>query len=163
MTDTDKTVIKPDTSEYTSARSSSGAKSKHNGSPVAIALQGMNIDEVKEVADSLDIDDVNRYDHLNIGQQRMNTGNRIRGRVKAIDVENARLEAAAVKDDASKADINAAKKLVSGEDQLAKACKTIRVLVDKREASAVKDRETTARAARAAKAVKDAKAEKKAA
>jgi len=152
----DKVVIKPDTSNYTDTRSSAGSKSQHNGSPVAIALAGMTVDEVKDVADTLGLEDLDRYKHLNAGQQRMNLGNRIRGRIKAIDVENAKQVTESKAEGATKAQVKAATKLVSGEDQLAAAVKPIRKEVDARESGAEKERVTKAKTAADKKAAKTA-------
>lgn len=87
---TGKTEIKPDTTGYTKVKSASGSASMHNGDPVATTLAGMNVDECIVIAIAMTgQDDLStRYSHLNIGQQRMNLGNRIRGAVAKIDKAN---------------------------------------------------------------------------
>ena len=50
----------------------------HKDDFVGSELAGLSIDQVKFIADELGID-ANKYDHLNVGQQRMNIGNRLRG------------------------------------------------------------------------------------
>lgn len=91
MTEEAKTTIRPDTSEYESARTAKGGKSMHNGDPVATALQGATLDEVYElVSEALDVGEKElreRYVHLNPGQQRMNLGNRLRGVMNKMDKE----------------------------------------------------------------------------
>lgn len=74
-----KTKIAPDTDKYVTSRAASGAKSLHTNDTVAIALDGLSIDQVKQVAGNMGVEEVNKYDHLNPGQIRMNLGNRIRG------------------------------------------------------------------------------------
>ena len=147
-------LIQPDLTKYTTSRAASGSKSLHNGDIIAIALLGMTVDEVKEVADSMGVEDTNKYDALNIGQQRMNLGNRIRGRVSAINKANAALEAKAEHDDATKEDVKAAKNLKSGEDQLDAATKVLRKDVDKRLAEEAKAKTAKAKEAADAKTAK---------
>ena len=85
-----KIVIRPDVSNYTSSRSASGAKSQHSGDAVAIAIAGFSVDQVFAVLVALSGKDSDitaeslaaKYGHLNVGQQRMTAGNRIRGLVK---------------------------------------------------------------------------------
>lgn len=78
-----KTVIRPDTDTYVNGISASGAKTQHNGDAVATALNGASVDEVATIAGTLlkaDPAELKaKYAHLNVGQQRMNLGNRIRG------------------------------------------------------------------------------------
>ena len=90
-----KTEIKPDTTNYVKAKSASGSASMNNGDSVATVLQGMNIDEISTIAVALtgQEDLATRYTHLNVGQQRMNLGNRIRGAVSKFDKANEKLEA----------------------------------------------------------------------
>jgi hypothetical protein len=80
-----KTRIAIPTENYVSAKSASGSKSKHNGDVVATALAGQDIDAVYGIAGEMldtDVDALReKYAHLNVGQQRMNLGNRIRGAV----------------------------------------------------------------------------------
>lgn len=71
---------------YTKAVASSGKKSLHNGDELATKLQGCEPEEVCLLADLVCQEVIGthyaRYAHLNQGQQRMNAGNKIRGRVK---------------------------------------------------------------------------------
>lgn len=71
--------IKPDVEKYVQTVAASGARSLNNGDTVAQSLAGATLDEVKKVASSIGVEDVDKYDHLNPGQARMNLGNRIRG------------------------------------------------------------------------------------
>ncbi len=84
-----KTVIRPNLEEYVTARAASGAKSQHNGDPVASALEGATLEEVTGLAVEIvgDADLATKYNHLNLGQQRMNLGNRIRGVVNKMNKE----------------------------------------------------------------------------
>lgn len=71
---------------YQTVKSYSGSASANNGDPVAKLLQGMTPKQVMEAADEL-LGEAKgtheaRYSHLNLGQQRMNAGNRIRGAIK---------------------------------------------------------------------------------
>lgn len=133
-------LIQPNIEKYQTGRAASGAKTQHNGDTVAQALYGMEVEEVKDVALAMGVEDVAKYDALNPGQIRMNLGNRIRGRVTAIDKENARLEAAAEKEDATAADRKAAKNLKSGEEVLESITKPMRKAVDARLAQQEKER-----------------------
>lgn len=76
-----KTTIAPKTEGYVESRTATGGKSKHSGDAVASFLAGRSIDEVKQFAVELTGEEglKTKYDHLNVGQQRMNLGNRIRG------------------------------------------------------------------------------------
>ena len=60
---------------------------------VAKALEGMTSEEVYAVADGLipENDFRTKYAHLNVGMQRMNVGNRIRGFVNKRDKENEKI------------------------------------------------------------------------
>lgn len=81
--ETEKTVVRPNTENYQTARSASGSKSQHNGDPVAQALEGATLDETYGLAaEALETDVkalTEKYGHLNDGMQRMNLGNRLRG------------------------------------------------------------------------------------
>lgn len=87
--DDGKTVIRPDTENYTKAKAASGASSMHNGDPVALALAGATLEEAfklaAEVCDVTQKEMREKYAHLNQGQQRMNAGNRIRGVVNKLN------------------------------------------------------------------------------
>jgi hypothetical protein len=84
-----KTLIKIPTEKYVSTKAASGAKSQHNGDPVASLLAGQPVLAVFAIAAAMgtvtsqDLQD--KYAHLNVGQQRMNLGNRIRGSVNKMD------------------------------------------------------------------------------
>ena len=84
-----KTVIRPDVSAYKKGRSASGTITQHNGDVVATGLNGLNVEETASIASSLtkvDAKDlIAKYSHLNIGQQRMCLGNRIRGAVAKLE------------------------------------------------------------------------------
>lgn len=142
-----KTVIRPDTSNYKTGRAASGAKTMNNGDPVAVALEGLNLDEVKEVAEAMGIEDVNKYDHLNVGQRRMALGNRIRGRRKAIEVANKELEAKAEAEGSTAADRKAAAAAKDFDVQLEAACKGPHKARDAREKEAAKKAEAKTKAA----------------
>lgn len=87
--DDGKVRIRPNVEKYTSAKSASGAKSQHNGDPVATALAGATVAEcTKILAELSDVSQksiTEKYAHLNVGQQRMNIGNRIRGAVNKLN------------------------------------------------------------------------------
>lgn len=155
-------LIRPNTENYTAARAASGSKSMHNGDAVAQALVGLTIEEVKILAESMGVEDVNKYDKLNVGQIRMNLGNRIRGRVSAIDKENAALVAKAESDDATVSDKKAAQKLKSGEEQLESNAKPLRKVADARIAEQEKAKEAAKKEAAAKKAAADKAKEAKA-
>ena len=155
---TPKTTIRPDTSEYKKARSAGGGMSQHNGDVVAVGLAGMNVLEVAKVASLLISGETEeqllaKYSHLNIGQQRMALGNRVRGAVAKINKANA-AEIAKVKEGET------APTLVSGEDKFEAAVKPMRRDIDARQAQA--EAEAKKKAEEAA-AKKKAAAEKKAA
>lgn len=69
----EKTRISPKTEGMVKTKGGSFHKDDFVGS----VLAGLNIEQVKAVATELGID-ADKYDHLNVGQQRMNIGNRMR-------------------------------------------------------------------------------------
>lgn len=75
---------------YQTSISHTGRKSLSIGDDVALFLEGMSPTEVLQAAERiLGCDDgelVARYAHLNLGQQRMNGGNRIRAALKRGDI-----------------------------------------------------------------------------
>jgi hypothetical protein len=152
---TEKTVIQPDTSGYSKARSASGSMSQHNGDIVANSLRGMSVSQVASVAAGL-IPDATleqllaKYEHLNIGQQRMALGNRIRGAIARINRTNNALVAKTVEGEKPPA-------VVCGEDRLVTLSKPIRKEVEDSEAK------TDAEAKKKAEATKKAAADKAAA
>lgn len=68
-----KTVIRPDISKM--VKTASG--SFHKDDLIGNSLAGLTLEQVKVVAVELGLD-AGKYDHLNIGQQRMNLGNALR-------------------------------------------------------------------------------------
>lgn len=137
--------VNMDRDKYVSTRSASGAKSLSNGDPVAQALEGLDIDQLHTVAKKMTGESWHeKYAHLNIGMQRMNIGNRMRGAVRAIDEANAKAE--------NKTG------LVSGIDKL----KALTAPLQEKNATVrAKEAEAKAKAkAKAAAAPKEAKAKK---
>ena len=71
---------------YTASKSSKGSTSAHNGDELATLLAGCSPEEVCTTAEKLAElkkgELVNKYGHLNPGQVRMCSGNRIRAMVK---------------------------------------------------------------------------------
>lgn len=82
----EKTVIRANTEKYQRAKAASGAMSQHNGDAVAQTLVGLPLESVLAIANKMTSTDLTgKYAHLNVGQQRMNLGNRIRGAVTKIN------------------------------------------------------------------------------
>ena len=75
---------------YTKSKASSGKSSLHNGDSLATMLAGCEPDEVAMLADLVCEEAVGthytKYSHLNQGQIRMNSGNKIRGRIKREEI-----------------------------------------------------------------------------
>jgi sRNA-binding protein len=72
-----------DLSRYQSAKSASGNASLDCGDSLAVKLRGLSLDDVYKLA-SKELREPQtalraKYAHLNVGMQRMNLGNRIRG------------------------------------------------------------------------------------
>lgn len=132
--------IKPKLENYTNGVSGSGKRTKNCGDDIATALDGFTLEEVQKVASQMrDIpvkELAEKYSHLNIGQQRMNLGNLIRGAV-------AKLDKAHDKD----------KAVVPGLKTLKVQCDVFAGAVAKRQKAAA-----TAKADREAKAAASAKA-----
>ena len=81
-----KTTVVANREAYKQTRSASGAKSLSNGDEVATAMEGMNIEEVYTLAKEVTGEDYqDRYAKLNVGMQRMNLGNRIRGVISKLN------------------------------------------------------------------------------
>ena len=77
-----KTTVRADRTKYKATRSATGAKSLNNGDAVAVATEGATIEEVTAMGNVFLGEDVGKkYAHLNVGMQRMNIGNRIRGAI----------------------------------------------------------------------------------
>lgn len=82
----EKTIIRANTEKYQRAKAASGAMSQHNGDAVAQTLAGLPLESVLAIANRMTSTDLSaKYTHLNVGQQRMNLGNRIRGTVAKIN------------------------------------------------------------------------------
>jgi len=81
--------IKPNLEKYVNGISGSGKRTKRADDPIAAALDGFTLDETYGVASRMTdvtIKDLQaKYGHLNVGMQRMNLGNRIRGAVAKLD------------------------------------------------------------------------------
>lgn len=81
--------IKPKLENYVGGVSGSGKRTKNCGDDIAQALDGFTLEEVQSVASKMRDIPVKelaaKYEHLNIGQQRMNLGNLIRGAVAKLD------------------------------------------------------------------------------
>tara|TARA_Y100000034_G_C6908939_1_gene422722 strand:- start:5766 stop:6269 length:504 start_codon:yes stop_codon:yes gene_type:complete len=83
------------TENYEKGRAGSGAVSRHNGSIVAKTLDGLTIEEVRSICAAMTGQTVEaleaRYEKLNVGMQRMNMGNLIKGAIGKIERENAKI------------------------------------------------------------------------
>lgn len=78
-----KSIIKAEYKErYVKAKAASGKSSRHSGDPIAVALEGKSLEEcfeyVAEAMGESPEDYAARWAHLNVGQQRMCVGNRLR-------------------------------------------------------------------------------------
>lgn len=84
-----KTRIAANTEKYQKSKSASGSMSLNNGDRVAAAMLGLTLGEAVSLASDVTgvtADDlIAKYQHLNVGQQRMNLGNRIRGALNKLD------------------------------------------------------------------------------
>ncbi len=134
--------VKPDLTKYVKGVSGSGKKTMRTNDFVAESLNGFTLDEVYRVATELtEIEQKelrSRYSHLNVGMQRMNLGNRIRGAI-------AKQDKAREKD----------KSVASGAKLLEIACENPRKAANKRVA------EKAAKTKAAAKKAADNKAAEK--
>jgi len=151
----DKTVIKAGDS-YQTAKSASGAVSKHSGDAIATALEGLTLEEVYQLAsEALDLPMAEleaKYEHLNGGMQRMNLGNRLRGVVTKIDKNNEK----AAKEDG---DVG-----ISGDEYIRTLAEPFQLLRAEREEAEAAEKQRIADEKAAAKAEKERiAAEKKAA
>lgn len=67
---------------YVNSYSAEGNSSKHNGDRVALMFEGKNLDEVYDTVARATGDDARamkaKWSHLNVGQQRMLAGNKLR-------------------------------------------------------------------------------------
>lgn len=141
-------VVKINRDRYSSGRSASGTKSLNNGDEVAALLDGMTIDELYSVTKKFVNEDFrSRYEKLNVGMQRMNLGNRIRGHVRAIDAANEKAENPGA----------------SGLDTLSDVCAPIRGKIEARAKKKAEEAEAKKKEREAkAKAKADKKADAKA-
>lgn len=137
-TQTEKTRIEIPAENYVKAKAASGSVSRHNGDVVAAGLAGLTIEEVRELASEVldtPVEDLEaKYAHLNVGQQRMNLGNRLRGAV-------AKMNRAHEKD----------AEQPNGDDYFAEVVEPFREAVAEREAAA-EEAKAAKEAARAKKA-----------
>ena len=121
--------IKPDTSKYVTARTAGGGKAQNCGDAVATALAGASVDEilkiVAEACGGTQKEWREKYAHLNVGQQRMNLGNRLRGVVNKMNKETEG----------------------SGDKYITEICSGLREAVDKRLEKAEQERKEKAEAA----------------
>jgi hypothetical protein len=148
-----KVSVRADREKYVPTRSASGAKSLSNGDFVATLIQGMEVDDCHRIAKKfLGESTKEKYGHLNVGMQRMNVGNRLRGKVAAIDADNAKV-LAKLKEGEKAPD------QVSGEDQLVEIAQPFR---DKTDQALAKAAEAKAKADAEKAKEKEAKAKAKA-
>ncbi len=140
-----KVSIAVDKEKYVEQRSPAGTKSYSNGDTVSQVLQGMNSDEINQIADKLfpDNDFRERYKERNVGMQRMIVGNRIRGWVAKRDKEN---EALVAEDKKPKA---------SGIDALDKAASPLQKAAAQRSAAAQREKDAKKQAAGVKRAEKE--------
>lgn len=157
------------TNDMVRTKSASGSVSFHCGDPVAKALNGASLELVKKLAADCGIDP-SKYEHLNVGQQRMTIGNVLRNMLRREQIsadlfttladqtqEQARAEKAAA--DAEKAALaEATKAEKAAAIEAAKAEKEAAKLAAKAERDAAKEAEKAEKAAarEAAKAEKEA-------
>lgn len=157
----EKTIIRANTEKYQRAKAASGAMSQHNGDVVAQTLAGLPLESVLAIANKMTSTDLSaKYTHLNVGQQRMNLGNRIRGAVSKINksIEKAKDALAAFEaltDEAKAGKETPVVPAMTGEEVLAVVAAEY-VAAAKAEAEA--EAEAAAKAAEEAKAKKEAEA-----
>lgn len=76
----DKVSVEIKRDDYVEGRTASGTKSLNNGDKVASKLNALSMEDVHAVTLACtEIDTTEKYAHLNVGMQRMNCGNRLRG------------------------------------------------------------------------------------
>ncbi len=134
--------VKPNLENYVKGVSGSGKRTMRSKDIVAESLDGFTVEETYRVAAELTDTPVKdlqtKYGHLNVGMQRMNLGNRIRGAI-------AKQDKAREKD----------KTIANGLKLLQVACDKPREAADKRAtAKAAKVKEAEAKKAAADKAEK---------
>lgn len=142
--ETKEVRVRPNLENYVSGVSGSGKRTKRSDHPVAAALDGFTLQETYSVASKFCeipmTELTEKYSHLNVGMQRMNLGNRIRGEVNK-------------RDKAHEAD----KAVVAGLKALAPYIEKPQAAAAKRNAAAAKAREEREKKAADKKAA-DAKA-----
>lgn len=155
-----------DRAKYKDTRSASGAKSLNNGDPVAVAMEGMNIDEVYTLAKGVTGEDYKeKYTKLNLGMQRMNLGNRIRGSISKINKAGAAVENGNPKGGdekfaaAAKPIVEAVKKRIEGEAAAKKKVAAEKQIEADRKAKEAKDKKDKADRDAAAKKTEAARKE----
>jgi hypothetical protein len=134
----DKTVIRPKTENY--VKSATGL---HKDDLIGNSLDGLLLDQVKSIAAELDID-VNKYDHLNAGHQRMNIGNRLRKVVVGNDINSEHLVAASAAFKEANAAEHATENAVKAEQKAAKEAEKVAKAKAKAAKEAAKSADTTA-------------------
>lgn len=164
----EKTVIRANTEKYQRAKAASGAMSQHNGDVVAQTLAGLPLESVLAIANKMTSTDLSaKYTHLNVGQQRMNLGNRIRGAVSKINKSIAKAKDALAAFEALADEAKAGKETpvvpaMTGEEVLAAvAAEYVAAAKAAAEAEAAAAAELKAKKEAEAKAKAEAKAAKK--
>lgn len=157
----EKTIIRANTEKYQRTKAASGAMSQHNGDVVAQTLAGLPLESVLAIANKMTSTDLSaKYTHLNVGQQRMNLGNRIRGAVSKINKSIVKAKDALAAFEALADEAKAGKETpvvptMTGEEVLA-------AVAAEYVAAAKAEAEAAAKAAEEAKAKKEAEAAAKA-
>ncbi len=145
--ETKEPLVKVDRDKYQSTKSASGTKSLSCGDEVAALLDGMELVDLYAITKKFIGEDFSKkYEKLNVGMQRMNLGNRIRGYVNKTDKENDKLVAKA------KADGAQVPEVVAGIDKLKKIAAPIVKKVADAKAKAEADKKAKAEAAAKKKA-----------
>lgn len=150
-------IILP-TDQMVRTKSASGSTSFHCGDPVAKALDGVSLDLVKELAVAAGIE-INKYEHLNPGQQRMTLGNVMRNLLRREQIDPAAFQQAADGIRAKAEQEIAARQAAEAEG---KAAKEAEKAAKAEEAKAIREAEKAAKAEEAKAAKEAAKAAKEA-
>lgn len=156
-TENKEPLVKVQRDQYQKGKTASGGASLNNGDVVAVGLQGLTLEELYQVADQFEVakpakgdkpaeDLEKKYAHLNPGMQRMNLGNRIRGKISQVDKANAKAITDAKDDEKALA---RAQKRKSGEDKLLAILKPFTQAVAEREKAAAKAKADAEKAAKA--------------
>jgi len=142
--------IKPDLEKYVNGVSGSGKRTKRADNPVSEALDGFTVQETAQVAQGMGIakaaELLEKYAHLNVGMQKMNIANLIRGAVTKLDKAH----------EADKAVVPGLKTLAinceKGQAAVAKRRDAAAKAKEEREAKAAKKKADEAKAAKGKKA-----------